>query len=69
MIKETFTITFTYEMSTDTDTGEILEIKLINKTLGKPSNPKKFSKKVTDDGEPKLILEEINSGLQILRLV
>ena len=57
MIKETFTITFTYEMSVDTDTGEILETKLINKTLGKPSTPKKVSKKV-DDGEPKLILEE-----------
>lgn len=60
--KETFTVSLTYEMSVNIDTGEILETKLIDRSIGKSDlkvvkTPKK--KTVQDEGEePKLILEE-----------
>lgn len=60
--KETFTVSLTYEMSVNIDTGEILETRLIDRSIGKSDlkvvkTPKK--KTVQDDGEePKLILEE-----------
>lgn len=60
--KETFTLSLTYEMSVNIDTGEILETRLIDRSIGKSDlkvvkTPKK--KTVQDEGEePKLILEE-----------
>lgn len=60
--KETFTVSLTYEMSVNIDTGEILGTKLIDRSIGKSDlkvvkTPKK--KTVQDEGEePKLILEE-----------
>lgn len=59
--KETFTLSLTYEMSVNIDTGEILETRLINRSISNSDlkvvrTPKK---QVQDDGEePKLILEE-----------
>ena len=59
--KETFTVKLTYEMSVNTDTGEILETRLIDRSIDnsdlkavKPS----AKKKVVEDKEPKLILED-----------
>ena len=59
--KETFTVRLTYEMSVNTDTGEILETRLIDRSIDnsdlktvKPS----AKKKVVEDKEPKLYLEE-----------
>ena len=59
--KETFTVRLTYEMSVNTDTGEILETRLIDRSIdnsdlkaAKPST----KKKVVEDKEPKLYLEE-----------
>ena len=59
--KETFTVKLTYEMSVNTDTGEILETRLIDRSVDnsdlkavKPS----AKKKVVEDKEPKLYLEE-----------
>lgn len=55
VIKETFTVTFTYEMSINTDTGEILDTKLTDRSISKPStkltkaDPKK---KVEQDESP-----------------
>ena len=59
IIKEKFILTLSYEMSVDTSTGEILETKLIDRKVDKPSV--KASKKVVTedfDTEPKLFLEE-----------
>ena len=50
--KETFTVKLTYEMSVNTDTGEILETRL----TVKPSAKKKVVQ--DEDKEPKLILED-----------
>lgn len=59
--KETFTLTLTYEMSVNTDTGEILETRLIDRSVGKSDIKavKTTSKKVVRDesSEPKLILD------------
>ena len=59
--KETFTVKLTYEMSVNTDTGEILETRLVDRSIDnsdlkavKPS----AKKKVVEDKEPKLYLEE-----------
>ena len=59
--KETFTVKLTYEMSVNTDTGEILETRLVDRSIDnsdlkavKPST----KKKVIEDKEPKLYLEE-----------
>lgn len=61
--KETFVIKFTYEMSVNTDTGEILETKLIDRSIDnsdlkhtKTTNNKKVIQ--DEDKEPKLILED-----------
>lgn len=56
MTKETFTIKLTYEMSVDTDTGEILETKLINRSVD--NSDLKTIKKETSSGNPTLFLEE-----------
>lgn len=61
--KETFTVKLTYEMSVNTDTGEILETKLINRSIDnsdlktvKSTTKRKSSK--NEDKTPKLILED-----------
>lgn len=61
--KETFTVKLTYEMSVNTDTGEILETKLINRSIDnsdlktvKSTTKRKPSK--NEDKTPKLILED-----------
>lgn len=61
IIKETFILTLAYEMSINTDTGEVLETRLIDRTVSKPdSKPTKAKKKAVDDEgtDPKLFLEE-----------
>lgn len=60
--KEVFAITLTYEMVVNTDTGEILETRLIDRSVNNSDiKPAKSPRKVVqDDGdkEPKLVLEE-----------
>ena len=59
--KETFIVKLTYEMSVNTDTGEILETRLIDRSIDNSDlKPKKPSKKreVIEDTDPKLYLEE-----------
>lgn len=60
--KEVFAITLTYEMVVNTDTGEILETRLIDRSVNNSDiKPVKSPRKVVqDDGdkEPKLVLEE-----------
>lgn len=75
-MKETFTIKLTYEMSVDTDTGEILETKLINREVDNSdiTSTSKKKKVVKDsDTEPKLYLEENkyrlnNKAVELLNL-
>lgn len=57
--KETFTIKLTYEMSVNIDTGEILETKLINRSVDN-SNFKqiKSSKQINVSDKPTLSLED-----------
>ena len=60
-IKETFILSLTYEMSVDTETGEVLETKLIDRSVNKPVKAMKAtaSEAVQDnDKEPKLYLED-----------
>lgn len=59
VIKETFTLTLTYEMSVNTDTGEILETRLVDRSVNKPKATKPAPKKeLEDDGAaPELTLE------------
>lgn len=61
-VKETFILSLTYEMSVDTETGEILETKLIDRSVNKPAKvTKQASSKETaadDEKEPKLYLED-----------
>lgn len=57
MTKETFTIKLTYEMSVNTDTGEILETKLIGRSIDN-SDLKVSKKKEISSGDPTLFLEE-----------
>lgn len=58
-IKETFILSLTYEMSVDTETGEILETKLIDRNVNKPVKAMKTIQKETiQDEEPKLYLED-----------
>lgn len=54
IVKEKFILTFTYEMSIDTSTGEVIESKLIDKKIDKPNVPKKV---IEEDPEPKVVLE------------
>lgn len=62
--KETFTLTLTYEMSVNIDTGEILETRLINRSVDKSdikAAAKTTSKKKVEQdesSEPILTLEE-----------
>lgn len=63
IVKETFILTLTYEMSVNADTGEVLETKLINRSVDnadiKPSKSASKKKVVEDeDTEPKLYLED-----------
>ena len=49
IIKDTFILNLTYEMSINADTGEILETKLINRTVNKPeekSSPKRKNENI-----------------------
>ena len=61
--KEVYTIKLTYEMTINVDTGELIETKLIDRTVDnsdiktkKSSNKKKIIQ--DEDEEPKLFLEE-----------
>lgn len=58
-VKETFTVHLTYEMSVDIETGEVLETKLVDRTVDKlGSKPSKAKKVIKDeDPEPKVYLE------------
>lgn len=59
--KETFVLTLTYEMSINTDTGEVLETRLVDRNVNKPDNKSSKSvskKKVVENTEPKLFLED-----------
>lgn len=60
--KEVFAITLTYEMVVNTDTGEILETRLIDRSVNNSDiKPARSPRRVVqDDGdkEPKLVLEE-----------
>ena len=63
IVKETFILTLTYEMSVNTDTGEVLETRLIDRSVDKTDikSPKSASKKKVvedEDTEPKLFLED-----------
>lgn len=60
-IKETFILSLTYEMSVDTETGEVLETKLIDRSVNKPVKAMKAIANEAvqdDDKEPKLYLED-----------
>ena len=60
-VKETFILSLTYEMSVDTETGEVLETKLIDRSVNKPVKAMKATanEAVQDnDKEPKLYLED-----------
>ena len=58
-VKETFILSLTYEMSVDTETGEVLETKLIDRSVNKPVKAMKANEAVQDDDkEPKLYLED-----------
>lgn len=60
-IKETFILSLTYEMSVDTETGEVLETKLIDRSINKPVKAMKATAKEAvqdNDKEPKLYLED-----------
>lgn len=60
-IKETFIISLTYEMSVDTETGEVLETRLIDRSINKPVKSIKIIANEAiqyDDKEPKLYLED-----------
>lgn len=60
-IKETFILSLTYEMSVDTETGEVLETKLIDRSVNKPVKAMKATAHEAvqdDDKEPKLYLED-----------
>lgn len=60
-VKETFILSLTYEMSVDTETGEVLETKLIDRSVNKPVKATKATANEAvqdDDKEPKLYLED-----------
>ena len=61
IIKEIFILTLTYEMSVNTDTGEVLETRLIDRSVNKSDlKPSKTSSKklAEDDPDAKLFLED-----------
>lgn len=57
-VKETFILSLTYEMSVDTETGEVLETKLIDRSVNKPVKATANEAVQDDDKEPKLYLED-----------
>ncbi len=60
-VKETFILSLTYEMLVDTETGEVLETKLIDRSVNKPVKAMKATASEAvqdDDKEPKLYLED-----------
>ena len=60
-VKETFILSLTYEMSVDTETGEVLETKLIDRSVNKPVKAMKATANEAvqdDEKEPKLYLED-----------
>ena len=60
-VKETFILSLTYEMSVDTETGEVLETKLIDRSVNKQVKAMKATANEAvqdDDKEPKLYLED-----------
>lgn len=60
-VKETFILSLTYEMSVDIETGEVLETKLIDRSVNKPVKAMKATANEAvqdDDKEPKLYLED-----------
>lgn len=60
-VKETFILSLTYEMSVDTETGKVLETKLIDRSVNKPVKAMKATANEAvqdDDKEPKLYLED-----------
>ena len=57
-VKETFILSLTYEMSVDTETGEVLETKLIDRSVNKPVKAIANEAVQDDDKEPKLYLED-----------
>ena len=52
--------TITYELSIDTETGEIVGTKIVSKKEENNTTPKKVNRKKTqeEDSEPKVYLEE-----------
>lgn len=75
--KEIFTVTLTYEMAVNIDTGEILETRLINRDVNNSDiKPVKSQRKIVQDDndrEPKLILEDNkyrlnNAAVELLNL-
>lgn len=65
IIKDTLIIT--YELSIDTETGEIISTSIVNKEIGKKKSSTK-KKKVEEDPNPKITLEQnkliLNSAAQ-----
>lgn len=60
-VKEIFILSLTYKMSVDTETGEVLETKLIDRSVNKPVKAMKATANEAvqdDDKEPKLYLED-----------
>ena len=60
-VKETFILSLTYEMSVDKETGEVLETKLIDRSVNKPVKAMKATANEAvqdDEKEPKLYLED-----------
>lgn len=63
IITEDFTLTLQYQMKINTETGEILETKLIKRSVNKANfevtdTPKKRKVKKEESSEPQLILED-----------
>ena len=74
--KETFTVKLTYEMSVNIDTGEILETRLIDRSINNSdlkAVKSSTKKKIVEDKEPKLILEDNkyrlnNAAIELMKL-
>lgn len=75
--KETFTVNLTYEMTVNTETGEILETKLVDRTVDKSDLKKERpvikKEKPQDNAKSSLVLEEnkyvLNeSAMQLMHL-
>ena len=74
--KETFTVKLTYEMSVNIDTGEISETRLIDRSINNSdlkAVKSSTKKKIVEDKEPKLILEDNkyrlnNAAIELMKL-